>query len=63
MYPELNNDLVMNIILKSGRCFKSKRIANSDILPKYVQCIYFWDNDKIIGYPMQAVDHIEIIQK
>ena len=58
--PENENNLELNVFLKNGKTFLNKDVPNQP-MGKNERVVSFWNDDRLMVYPMEQIDHIEII--
>lgn len=58
--PENFENIKLNIFLKNGEVFKNKDTTNQP-LGENEKVVGFWHNKKLKIYPMEQIDHIEMI--
>lgn len=58
--PENHENLTLNVFLKNGEEFLGKDATNQP-LGDNERVVSFWNDGKLVVYPMEQVDHIEMI--
>jgi len=58
--PESMDNLKLNIFLTNGKVFRDKDTTTQPLGDNETS-VSFWHNDKLLIYPLEQVEHIEMI--